>query len=201
MSVTPSAFRASTAALSCEKSSSQIEMSVLLKMVLNRFSLRRRVSSIPRSLVTSRAQPTVPIRLPGLVPEGCLVDIQEEELALDVPVFVEPLGLPVLQHDLIGIQADLSEGMPLGILRMAGPLPLGEEQIVLPQGFFRVPGVQELLADGLVGEEIVLVDVLGPDHVRHVVAHQPEQVAQGHRTALPLCADSAWRTCSSSQPR
>ena len=106
------------------------------------------------------------------------MDVQEQELAPHVSVFVEALGLP---------------GSPARSCRNPGrsrrtcanqgssggsPAPGARSRDRSGPEARPCPGVQQLLANGLVGEQVVPVDVLGPDHVRDVVAHEPQQVPE-----------------------
>lgn len=110
-----------------------------------------------------------------VVEEGGLVHVQVEELPLHVAPLVEPGGGHGLQGEGVRIPTDLPEGVPPRVLRVGRPLPKGEVEVRLSQGFLRVLGVEQHLRLGPVHEEEPFLEVLGPEQVRDVVAEGAKQ--------------------------
>ena len=116
------------------------------------------------------------------VDERCLVNFQTEEFPPDVSIFDEDGGFAPFKRDGIAVLAKFAEGVPVRTVRMILAFAPGEEQIGLAQRFADVNGVEQVDADRLVGKQVVFVEILGPDHVRHVVAHQAQHRRQMPRT-------------------
>ena len=116
--------------------------------------------------------------LPGAIDKGSLGHLQAPILAAHPAGFLETTGRPPRQGLGIARLALLAEGVPLRITRMRGALALGKEGIRPAQRFVRVAGPEKAAGHGLIDKQEASFRVLGPDHVRHVVAHQAQHGGQ-----------------------
>ena len=124
--------------------------------------------------------------LPVNAVERRLVHLEEQQGPADVAGFFEAGGASIGQRDDITVRSMRPESLPLGVVRMPGAFTLRKEGSRAADGFVGAAGLQQLLTDRLVGEEETLLQILRPDHVRHVVAQQAQHHRQGARTGLAL---------------
>ena len=109
------------------------------------------------------------------IKERHLMNIQPQKLAPHIAELVKATRLPRCQHHLVRITADFAKRVPVGVLRMLGPLPRCKENIRLADRFIGVAGLQQHIADRLIGKQVAPLQILGPDQVRRIVAHAADQ--------------------------
>lgn len=98
--------------------------------------------------------------------------VEKDQLAANVAGLFVDGWLVASEHVLVDIARELPEGLPLSIVRMPFAFALDKEIEGLAERLQRVFDSQENLAKRLVDEGVAALEILRPDHVRDVVAHQ-----------------------------
>ena len=114
----------------------------------------------------------------AFVDKGRLVHFQIGQPALQVAVLFKFRRHTALQGDGVAVLAEFTKGVPLRVFRVALAFTQGKEHVGLAHRFVGVGGVEQVPAKRAVGKQVAFVQVLGPDHVGHVVGHQAQQAGQ-----------------------